>query len=188
MGFRYDSNRPRKKDTVQKAGALDMITVIIILGISIWFGWWLPSHFNVRAYLPIPANWPDLAISVAGGVVAFILLQFVSVLISGILFPLQPQDQYEEEARKAVDEYARSRAARRSLRWYEMIWSAVPLILIVIGGAIGGALGAVALFINMGIFGSKADPFVKFALTGFVTVVAIALYFVLVGYLIPMFR
>ena len=56
-------------------------------------------------YAPIPANWytpilpnvPIRPIQIAVGVVAFILLQFVIVLISGILFPLPPQDEFDED-------------------------------------------------------------------------------------------
>ncbi len=98
MGFRYDSSQKRKrKDQIQKANPFGMLMVFIVLGVSAWFGWWLPGHMDVRQYVPIPANWPNLAISILGGLAAFILLQFLVSLISGILFPLPPQDKYDED-------------------------------------------------------------------------------------------
>jgi len=61
-------------------------------------GWWLPLNVPLRNYVPIPttgstylAMVPLLPIQLAVGVIVFILLQFVVVLISGILFPLPPR-------------------------------------------------------------------------------------------------
>ncbi len=96
MGFRYDSNKRRDKSAVRKANGFQMIMVLIILAFSVWLGWWLPGHVDVRQYVPIPLNWPDLAVSILAGLSAFILLQFVVVFISGILFPLPPKDKYDE--------------------------------------------------------------------------------------------
>ncbi len=97
MGFRYDTSKHRDKNAIQKASFFGMIMVFVILAFSIWFGWWLPDHFPVRAYLPILATWPNLAISILGGLAAFILLQFLVSLISGILFPPPPKDKYDQD-------------------------------------------------------------------------------------------
>ncbi len=98
MGFRYDGSQKRKeKDKIQKANPFGMLMVFITLGFSVWLGWWLPDHVNVRQYVPIPDNWPNLAISILAGVAAFIILQFLVSLISGILFPLPPKDKYDED-------------------------------------------------------------------------------------------
>jgi len=98
MGFRYDSTKKGKaKSAPQKANGFQMLLIFIAIGVSIGFGWWLPPNFDVRAYLPIPYNWPNWTISILAGVAAFILLQFFIVLISGFLFPLPLREQLDED-------------------------------------------------------------------------------------------
>lgn len=98
MGFRYDSSKKGKaKGAPQKANGFQMIMIFVALGVSAWFGWWLPDHFEVRQYVPIPWNWPNWTISIMAGLAAFILLQFFIVLISGLLFPLPPREQFDED-------------------------------------------------------------------------------------------
>ncbi len=97
MGFRYESSKRKGKKAVQKASAIGMIMVFVILAVSVWVGWWLPNNINVRQYVPIPANWSNLTISIVAGLAAFILLQFFYVLLSGILFPLPPKDKFDED-------------------------------------------------------------------------------------------
>jgi TRAP-type C4-dicarboxylate transport system permease small subunit len=97
MGFRFDSTQRRKKNARGPVSGIGMILIFIVLGFSIWLGWWLPKNVNLRGYVPIPDNWNLLTQQIVVGVVAFILLQFLVVLIQGILFPLQPQDKYDED-------------------------------------------------------------------------------------------
>jgi len=105
MGFKADSTRRRRKSAPQKANPLQMLLIFIALGFSVWLGAWLPNNVPLRDYAPIPANWytpllpqvPIQPIQIVVGVVAFILLQFVIVLISGILFPLPPQEEFDED-------------------------------------------------------------------------------------------
>ncbi|MCH7586859.1 MAG: hypothetical protein IIC78_02305 [Chloroflexi bacterium] len=59
-----------------------------------------------------------------------------------------------------------------ALQW---IWSAIPMVLIFIGGGIGGAIGAVAFWINMRVFRSEMGAFEKFVLTGMISAIAIIL-------------
>jgi len=105
MGFKFDSSKRQRKNAPQKANPFQMLLIFIALGVSIWLGAWLPTNVPLRDYAPIPASWynpllpgvPLLPIQIIVGVVAFILLQFIVVLISGILFPLPPQDEYDED-------------------------------------------------------------------------------------------
>ena len=98
MGFRIQSRLPRRdKNAPQKASGIGMILIFIVLGASVALGWWIPLNYDVRGKLPFTATWSTLAIQLVTGVVAFILLQFILVLIQGILFPPQPQDQYDQD-------------------------------------------------------------------------------------------
>jgi hypothetical protein len=105
MGFKADSTRRRRKTAPQKANPLQMLLIFIALGFSVWLGAWLPLNVRLGDYVPIPANWytpilpnvPIRPIQIAVGVVAFILLQFVIVLISGLLFPLPPQEEFDKD-------------------------------------------------------------------------------------------
>lgn len=58
------------------------------------------------------------------------------------------------------------------LAWYEWAWAALPLVLIGIGGAIGGGLGAVAATINVGFFRSEKPTIVKYLLSAVVSFAA----------------
>jgi uncharacterized membrane protein YidH (DUF202 family) len=98
MGFRIESGRQRRdKNAPQKVSGIGMLLIFIALGVSVALGWWIPLNYDVRGKLPFTATWSTLAIQLVTGVVAFILLQFILVLIQGILFPPQPQDQYDQD-------------------------------------------------------------------------------------------
>lgn len=66
------------------------------------------------------------------------------------------------------------------LQWYELTWASFPLLLIFVGGAIGGVLGAVAASINVSLFRSQQNPALRYGLTGLVSLVAIVLWVVVV--------
>jgi hypothetical protein len=104
MGFKVDRSRRRRKTAPKKANPLQMLLIFIALGFSVWLGAWLPSNVPLGDYAPIPADWytpilnlPIRPIQIAVGVVAFILLQFFIVLISGFLFPLPPEDEFDKD-------------------------------------------------------------------------------------------
>ena len=98
MGFRIESGRPRRdKNAPQKVSGIGMLLIFIVLGVSVALGRWIPLNYDVRQYLPFTATWSTLTIQLATGVVAFILLQFIIVLIQGILFPPPPEDQYDQD-------------------------------------------------------------------------------------------
>lgn len=66
--------------------------------------------------------------------------------------------------------------SRRKLEWYEHIWCALPLCLVVIGGAIGGACGGVAWAINREVFRKMKNPIARYLLTAFISGAAFGCY------------
>jgi hypothetical protein len=57
-----------------------------------------------------------------------------------------------------------------SLRWYEYLWAGFPILLLFIGGAVGGLLGAAAAYTNAKIFRTQRSAPAKYALTGLVSI------------------
>jgi len=62
------------------------------------------------------------------------------------------------------------------LQWYEWVWSGLPILLVFLGGLLGGLAGAVAFAVKTKVFRSPIGSFAKFALTGIVSVTAVAAY------------
>lgn len=62
------------------------------------------------------------------------------------------------------------------LKWYEWLWSGLPVGLFMVGGFIGALLGFFALSINTKIFRSDRNDVVKYLLTGVVSFIAVAGY------------
>ena len=67
------------------------------------------------------------------------------------------------------------------LRWYEYVWAGLPLLLIHVGGALGAAIGAVALVWNAGVFRSDRTLAGKYLTTGAITLGAALAYVVSVS-------
>jgi hypothetical protein len=65
------------------------------------------------------------------------------------------------------------------LPWYAWVWSALPLMLLFLGGALGGLLGAVAMTINGRVFRADMNGPLKFIATGAISLVAAIAYFAL---------
>ena len=55
------------------------------------------------------------------------------------------------------------------LKWYEYIWLGLPFLLVVTGGAVGGAFGSLAAHTNAVIFRGKRGTFTKYALSALVS-------------------
>ena len=72
----------------------------------------------------------------------------------------------------------------RPLAWYEYAWNAVPVLLIIRGGALGAFIGVIAYFANLKTFRSSVSVFQKYGLTALVTLLASGIYFTLVFLLI----
>jgi len=97
MGFKFDSTKRGDKNAPKKASGIGMILIFVTAGIAIFLGGWVPQNYSIRDVLPFTATWSTLTLQIVTGLVAFILLQFVVVLISGILFPLQPEESYDKD-------------------------------------------------------------------------------------------
>ena len=67
----------------------------------------------------------------------------------------------------------------KPIKWYEMIWSAFPLLIIFVGGLIGGVVGFIGFALNAKVFRSKLNTLVKFLLTAGISILAVVVYFVL---------
>ena len=62
------------------------------------------------------------------------------------------------------------------LKWYQWIWSALPILLIFWGGLMGAITGVIAFSINTNIFRSSQNEAMNYALTGVVSVLAVIVY------------
>jgi hypothetical protein len=64
------------------------------------------------------------------------------------------------------------------LKWYEWVWSALPLLLIFVGGLLGALAGAIAVTVNTKIFRTSLHVALRYALTALVSLVAVVAYVV----------
>ncbi|MNN28270.1 hypothetical protein D3C81_1418330 [compost metagenome] len=69
----------------------------------------------------------------------------------------------------------------RKLKAYEWVISMLPLLLILIGGALGGLLGALGFSVNVLLFRSKLPVAVKIILSILVLIVTVIIHFVVAG-------
>ncbi|KAA3645364.1 MAG: hypothetical protein DWQ07_12920 [Chloroflexi bacterium] len=66
-----------------------------------------------------------------------------------------------------------------SIKWYQYLWCSFPIVLIFVGGAIGGLIGAIAMFLNIQIFYRDGiQPAIKYVLTLGISIATIVLYIV----------
>lgn len=65
------------------------------------------------------------------------------------------------------------------LPWYVWVWSGLPIVLLFMGGALGGGLGAAAMMINGRIFRADMHGALKFAITGAISLVTTLVFFTL---------
>ena len=67
------------------------------------------------------------------------------------------------------------------LTWYEWIWAGFPLVLILVGGAIGGGLGALAATVNAQVFHSNAPLPARYLFSAAITASTILIWLTLVA-------
>lgn len=79
-------------------------------------------------------------------------------------------------------------ANKPKLTWYEQLWLGWPMILIFIGGAIGGACGGAAWGLNQQVFQNTKNPVLRYVFTGFISIAAFVVYFVVASLFISRFR
>lgn len=65
------------------------------------------------------------------------------------------------------------------LAWYEWVWCCVPLVLIFLGGAIGGGLGALATYGNLMLFRSRLQVYMKYGIAACITTAAFILWLIM---------
>ena len=68
----------------------------------------------------------------------------------------------------------------KPLRWYEWLWSGLPIILVFTGGALGGAIGALAFTLNAKIFRAEPNGFLKYLFTAAVSILSVLLLLLIV--------
>jgi len=76
---------------------------------------------------------------------------------------------------------AKATAIVPNLTWYEYAWLGLPFVLVVSGGALGGALGAVALMVNARIFRTRTGAAGKYGFTAAVSLAAVMTFLILAG-------
>ena len=64
------------------------------------------------------------------------------------------------------------------LKWYEQIWAGLPLLLIFLGGAIGGACGGIAYTYNAKVFKSNLGKPLQFLVTFIITISSFVTYII----------
>ncbi len=62
------------------------------------------------------------------------------------------------------------------LKWYQWVWSALPVALAAEGGMLGAIIGLIALSLNAGLFRSNRSEVMKYVVTGAVSAAAVILY------------
>lgn len=62
------------------------------------------------------------------------------------------------------------------LKWYEWAWSALPILLVFVGGLLGGVLGFFGLIANARIFRSQMTGLAKFGLTAGVSLLVVVAF------------
>jgi hypothetical protein len=65
------------------------------------------------------------------------------------------------------------------LKWYQWVWSGLPILLLFVGGAIGALIGIISFSINAKVFRMKFNGIMKYVVSGIISILAVVLYFVL---------
>jgi hypothetical protein len=66
-----------------------------------------------------------------------------------------------------------------SLKWYEYVWGGIPIVLVFVGGALGGFVGALGACANGRIFRSNRDAYAKYGISALITFGAIFAFVIL---------
>jgi hypothetical protein len=91
----------------------------------------------------------------------------VAVRLKPSVFGLDvPQLVVEGKTIRAID----------PLKWYVWAWIALPILLVFVGGALGGIVGALGLTTNAKIVRSKMNGLAKFAATAAVSAFVVAAF------------
>jgi len=66
------------------------------------------------------------------------------------------------------------------LKWFQYALGGLPILLLLVGGAIGGIIGAVGTIINYNIFRQEETPIIKYLKVISIIILSYILYFVIV--------
>ncbi len=86
----------------------------------------------------------------------------------------KPQVMGLDVPQLVVDGKAVSLAA--PLKWYQWVWSALPILLVFWGGLIGAIAGVIAFSINTSIFRSRLNEILKYVITAVISIIAALVY------------
>ena len=65
-----------------------------------------------------------------------------------------------------------------ALSWYEYVWVGIPILLVLVGGALGGGIGFLATYANSRIIRSDHSLGARYVLTGLISICAIVVFLV----------
>jgi hypothetical protein len=75
-------------------------------------------------------------------------------------------------------------SSKPKLAWYEHVWTALPLCLVLFGGAIGGAIGGATWVVNRAVFQKVGQPVLRYLLTGLISAAAVVAWLILASLLV----
>lgn len=74
------------------------------------------------------------------------------------------------------------------LKWHEYAWASLPLLLLLIGGAVGGLVGGAASSYNVKLFRSEKTKLRKYTISACVAVMAIFIWYFAAILLVVLFK
>ena len=64
------------------------------------------------------------------------------------------------------------------LKWYQWVWSGLPIALVWVGGALGAIAGLIGFAINATVFRAEMNSVLKYVVSGVVSILAAIAYFI----------
>ncbi len=65
------------------------------------------------------------------------------------------------------------------LKWYQWVWSSLPILLVFMGGAIGAIFGLIAASISIRVFRSQMNTAVQYIVVAVISIIAVIAYVIL---------
>ena len=65
------------------------------------------------------------------------------------------------------------------LKWYQIVWSGLPILLLFIGGAIGALAGLLGFSASARVFRSNLNGVVKYLVSAGVSLLAVVAYYIM---------